>query len=86
MKIVKQVPPVRHGLVDWEAVASKLRSKPGEIGEIADVAQSTAYQISQGRIAALRPPEQWEATVRRGELPPGRATLYLKFLGDEGYQ
>lgn len=88
MKLIKQLPPKGKGgnpRVDWEAVAERCRAEPGEWGVLHDVSRSMATAIRQGRVAALRPGEHWEAETRKDpKLPAARGTLYLRYIGPNG--
>ena len=67
--------------IDWHAVAEKLRQVPGQWGRIDDIPKTTATSIRQGKVVAFRPPEDWEVTIRRDpNLPPVRATLFLRYM------
>jgi hypothetical protein len=85
MELVKELPPEGKGgnpRVDWDAVAARLKARPGEWGVLHDVSRSMATQIMRGRVAALRPGKDWEASTRRDpNLPATRATLYLRYVG-----
>lgn len=86
LEIGVAVPQQRRGIAtrfDWEALAAALRASPGEWGRLTDVSVSLGGQIRSGKVAALRPPQDWEVTQRRDEyaegLPANRTTLYIRY-------
>lgn len=87
VEFVTSLPPKRgsNGRIDWAAVAAACRKHPGQWALVADdVARSTAHQIRIGKVTALRPTEDWEASVRTtSHHAPHRSELYLRFVGDK---
>lgn len=85
MEIVKVPPPAGRGgnpRIHWDEVAERLRANPGQWGVIHDVSRSVGTQIKKGRVAALRPPEDWETMTRRDPaLSQARGTLYVRYIG-----
>jgi hypothetical protein len=85
VEIVKAPPPAGKGgnpRIDWGEVADRLRANPGQWGVIHDVSRAMGTAIKNGRVAALRPPHEWETMTRRDPaLSKTRGTLYVRYIG-----
>ena len=75
--------PSMQSKYDWEAIASALKSAPGEWAVVArDIPRSHAAQIRAGAKKAFRPADHYLVTTVG---PAGsRADLYMAYIGSPG--
>lgn len=78
----EDLPPPTGATYDWTAIASALKSRPGEWAKVFENDRaSLAVAIRQGSVNALRPDLGFESRTRNNVRSPRRTcTLYMRWV------
>jgi len=79
-------PPATRRRYDWDAIAAKLRDKPGEWAKVFEYDRtSTVNAIRQGAITPLSPALGFEVRTRNNVRHPIRmCSLYMRWNPQDG--
>lgn len=72
--------PANRGPYDWNAIAQRLRQKPGEwLLIFEDGPRGTANSVRQGHVLVFREPG-YEVTTRNNNPETGTCSLYVRWV------
>lgn len=83
--VVWEDPPRRRQQYDWDAIAAKLRSQPGDWAKVFEHDKTSIVNaIRQGAVLPLSPTLGFEIKTRNNVRYPVRTcSLYMRYVGKE---
>lgn len=80
---VKELPLYGRSKIDWQAIATKAKSKPGQ-WLMLDEKVNIGYggQIRKGKPSAFQPAGSFEAYIRDSSRADGLGILFVRYIGE----
>ena len=74
-------PPIGQGRYDWEVIAEKLKTQPGDWAKVFDKDRtSIANAIRQGKVKPLSPELGFQIRTANNVRKPRTCSLYLRYM------